>query len=220
MQRGTLRNVVWWTLIITGVLIGGLIVDQIPNWQLPRVKTVGDAEQIVREGLEAGSAYTRFEIIEVSVENCQIRKFVDDNNICGDDGTIRSSEKFIDLKAYELVESRSEPRPDLLGWHQLFRVEIRSRSAKQAEAVERRAEQLLTQARGEIGWGWQAAVVSTQRFLLEHPVKSLSAWERPTRCSGHSWVSPNVRVLSFKGSNIDLFRSSLRKLNEYCATNE
>ncbi len=39
MQRGTLRNVVWWTLIITGVLIGGLIVDQIPNWQLPRVKT-------------------------------------------------------------------------------------------------------------------------------------------------------------------------------------
>lgn len=217
MPNTNLRNIGWWTLIILGVVIGGLAVDALPNWLLPRVKSVEEAERNVREGLVAGHA-ERFEVIEVSVEQCEIRMFADDTDLCGDYGRIRSKQRYVDLQAYELIEpSYYEPRPNSKGWTQLFRLKARPGSSDRVETIQRRSEHLLAQARKEVGRGPKAAVLSSERLLMEFPLANLSKWQRVKNCSGHTWVSPDdLYGLSFNSSNLDLLRASLRKLNKTC----
>lgn len=127
-------------------------------------------------------------------------------------------ERYLDLQAYELIElTYYEPQPDPQGWTQLFRLEVRSRSVDRVEAVKRRSEHLLAQARKKIGRGPRAAVLSSERLLMEFPLANLSKWQRVKNCSGHTWVSPDdLYGLSFNSSNLDLLRASLRKLNKTC----
>lgn len=61
--------------------------------------------------------------------------------------------------------------------------------------------QLLDEAREEIGWGWQAAVLPSERVLSQHPVETLSLWGEVAQCTGQSWISPNNVRFTLQSQN-------------------
>ncbi|WP_170515906.1 hypothetical protein [Ruegeria atlantica] len=216
MRRMKLKGFVLRTALISAMIVGYLYIDEVKYMLLPKIKTVGEAESIISKGLKDGTPFASAENIEVSVENCQIHRVVEYGSNNDDSDVSLYIETYVDLRAYKLKALWLKPVQDLAGWGILHRIAARRSFKDIVERQNRRADEILEQTRDEIGGGIKTAVLTSERFLSEYPLKSLPAWSRRTERTGQNWVHTDINAFSLVSSDIWKLRAAVRKLNTHC----
>lgn len=143
-----------------------------------------EAKEIILGAAESSYLGSRFDTIEVSLTGPVLRVYLHDLDACSAGASIQSIETIVDLSIYRektvttrSVDYHNEPLTFITFTE--WRDHNRELSAKQSVA--------LTQARSEVGWGTEAAILASERFLQKHPLETLSSYRITGYCpSGYS----------------------------------
>lgn len=152
------------------------------------------------EGAYAGS---RFDIVEARLEGGVLTVELVDLDACADGATIRSLSRFVDL-AQHRVEGRvggARPIGDAGEVRFFIRFHPAGEWATQEPALYAEKERLLDAARAEVGWGQQAALLASGRFLARHPQESLPAYSVVGYCPEGVSTSLQRDALFFRTSD-------------------
>jgi hypothetical protein len=168
----------------------GVLASLVPKAQQAAL-TSTEAERIIRDGLQHRLRGARHDAWEVSVSACRIQVFRHDDDVRGQPTTITTKEEFVDLRVLEATDSSMHAIIGHSGPTVNVRFVPRPGIGDETSYLEGYDERLLAEARAEIGWGWQAAVLASDRLLQDYPLESLALWRRATQCSGDSWVPAN-----------------------------
>ncbi|WP_300059627.1 hypothetical protein [uncultured Roseobacter sp.] len=216
MRTQTLQNIVIVAVVTTVVVVGGLALEQGLRLEQPEKISMEEAEQIIAEGLEHRFVGTRFDVYEAQVSQCQIRVHYHDEDACGAPHTLQTYTSFVDLRVFE-IDDHIRIYPAAEGLRLAPGFTPRPRVGDESRYIIEYDEALLEEARAEIGWGWQAAVLASERLVSQYPMETLAAWREVTQCSGHSWVSADGVEIRASSHDADLLERALLHYSAHCA---
>ncbi len=153
------------------------------------------ATAIIVEAAESSYHGSRFDTIEVSITGSVLRVYLHDLDACSVGASIQSIESIVDLSIYtektvttRSVDYHNEPLTFITFTE--WRDKNRELSAKKLAA--------LTQARSEVGWGTEAALLASERFLQEHPLETLSSYRITGYCPSGSSIGFDRDTMTFQ----------------------
>lgn len=125
---------------------------------------------------EWASVGTRFDIVQASLEGGALKVVLDDLDACADGASIRSITRFVDL-AHHRVEGRLRYAKRIGDETRFFAyfIPVGEWAERQPELSEE-DDRILNAARSEVGWGTEAGLLASRRFLEKHPLEGLPAY--------------------------------------------
>jgi len=125
---------------------------------------------------ENASVGTRFDVVQASLEGGALKVELTDLDACADGATIRSITRFVDLSHHRVqADPRSFERiGDEIKFFVYF-IPVGEWAEHQPELSEEK-DRILNAARSEVGWGEEAALIASRRFLEKYPRESLPAY--------------------------------------------
>jgi hypothetical protein len=154
-----------------------------------------EAKTIIVEAVNSRYRGGRFNTIEVSFSGPVLRVYIHDSDACSDGASIQSIESVVDLSVFTEKKAvtnslRYRDEPVIFVRFTEWRDRNRALSAKHSANI--------TEARAEVGWGQEAAILATERFLQEHPFETLSSYEIIGYCPSGSGIGFDTDVMTFQ----------------------
>lgn len=164
-------------------------------WQKPRYakpSSIAEAERIIEDALKIRRPGHRWDVVDVTVSACEIRTFKHDRD-CVSPTMLQTREIVYDLRKMSLATDFREPfvRDGIRTQH--IDASPRREFEEQMRHIKSRSRKLIDEARAEVGWGHEAAVLKSERFKAQFPEAEIPAWRRTHVCNGdvyfdvHEW---------------------------------
>lgn len=144
--------------VFVAAVVIGLAVDAFGKPRYTKPSSTQEAERIIENALKYRTPGHRWEVVDVTVSSCMVRIFTHDKE-CTSPTMLQSFETVYDLRKMSLAIEFSDPFVGVTGRVQFVDVSPRREFEVQFRHIQERSRQLIDEARKEVGWGPDAAVL-------------------------------------------------------------
>ncbi len=183
---------------------------------IPQIAVSADHKDKIREALIQAYLGSRYDVIEASIDNCEVRFFVKDTEACSSGAQIQSHGYFYDLRHFdaEIWNEYAKPVDDM--WR--FRVELTPKGewATQVESIRAEGKRRLEAARAEFGWGQTAVIEANSDFSKRYNIEEFFSLGSTGYCPNAEIIGPVGRHIQLQGRDIKELAMSFEAVMQSC----
>ncbi|WP_037310232.1 hypothetical protein [Ruegeria halocynthiae] len=182
----------------------------------PSIALPSDTEADLETALEQVYSGSRYDIVEASVGQCEIRLFIKDSDACSGGAAIQSHSYFYDLRHFqaELLDDFAK----LVDGTWRFRVELTPIGdwATQLENVNADGMKRLEAARAKHGKGRTAVIEANKSYATRYDIAKFNSLGSTGYCPSTEVIGPTGWQVQLQGKDVEKLARSFETIVQSC----
>jgi hypothetical protein len=186
---------------------------------LASIANADEIRSIISEAIERVYTDSRFDQISVSVEACEIRLFIKDNQACSDGAQIQSLEYYYDLTAHSAEYRDQYAKPKGNEWEFTIIMNPEGSWKKQKEKLRQQGKKYLNDARKKLGSGQAAVIAANKEASKNRNIEEFSSMGSTGYCPADTIYGPFANDIRLQGADVSDLVHSFKSLMKACSVN-